>query len=102
MTKATIQATADEHIYMVSGSLDFESIIPLLNQIDMLINKAINNITFNFSQITQSNSAGLAFLTALLRKAKAKHKTIQFLHLPTSLLAAAKISDLDKIIPCAL
>lgn len=39
-------------------------------------------------------------LTTLLRHANEREQNLQFRHLPGKLWAAAKISDLDKVLPC--
>ena len=84
----------------ISGMIDFENVTELLQKACEIINLASQEIKFNFAKISQSNSAGLALLTGMLRHAQAKQKHILFLQLPAKLLAAAKISDLDTILPC--
>jgi anti-anti-sigma factor len=86
--------------FHISGIIDFDNVAELTQQTCEIIDKATQEIKFNFAEISQSNSAGLALLTALLRHANEKQKHILFLHLPAKLLAAAKISDLDAILPC--
>jgi len=84
----------------ISGVIDFENVTELLQKACEIIDQAKQEIKFNFAKISQSNSAGLALLTGMLRHAQEKQKHILFLQLPAKLLAAAKISDLDTILPC--
>jgi ABC-type transporter Mla MlaB component len=97
-----IEQKTDE--FFIKGTLDFESVPVLLKQACEMIDQSQTpkqtDIIFNFSGLSQSNSAGLALLTSLLRHANERHKNIRFLHLPDNLWAAAKVSDLDKILPC--
>ena len=90
--------------FLVKGILGFDNVNAVLNQACDFLSKektaSQTEIIFNFAELQQSNSASLALLTALLRYAREHQYIIQFLHLPSKLWAAAKISDLDKILPC--
>ena len=88
---------------LIKGALDFDNVTTVLKQACQFLSQHISSqteIIFNFAEMQQSNSAGLALLTGLLRYAKEHQKIIQFIHIPAKLWAAAKISDLDKILPC--
>lgn len=99
MNKPTITEKSPQE-FTVSGELDFDNVTALFQQASEIINRATSQIKFNLSEISQSNSAGLALITGLLRYAKEHHKSVLFLHLPAKLLAAAKISDLDALLQC--
>jgi ABC-type transporter Mla MlaB component len=100
MTKPTITSKSSSEFH-IEGIIDFDNVTNLLQEATDILNKAHKEeIKFDFSGISQSNSAGLALLTALLRHANETHKNILFLNLPAKLLAAAKISDLDTVLPC--
>ena len=89
--------------FLVKGALDVENTPVLLKQICDIIDQQTQKQTelvFNFSGLQQSSSAGLAMLTSLLRYANQHQQKLLFLHLPAKLWAAAKISDLDKVLPC--
>lgn len=87
---------------MIKGIIDFDNAPILLKKISEFIEQQTETkeIILNFSGLQQSNSAGLALFTALLRQAKQYEKNLQFMHLPANLWAAAQISDLDKVLPC--
>ena len=95
---ATIKPGANANDFLISGELNFTTAIALCTRGQQLIaeNTALN---FDFSQVNQSSSVGLALLIAWARKAKQLGKTVSFSHLPKELLAAAKVSNLDTILP---
>ena len=97
----TITPTSPTEFH-VSGIIDFDNVTGVVQDACHLLDQSPSSteIKFDFSGISQSNSAGLALLTALLRHAQETQKNILFLKLPAKLLAAAKISDLDAILPC--
>ncbi len=89
--------------FLIKGVLDIENTPVLLKQICGIIDlqtEKQTELVFNFSELQQSSSVGLALLTSLLRYANKQEQNLQFLHLPAKLWAAAKISDLDKVLPC--
>ncbi|HEV2613287.1 MAG TPA: STAS domain-containing protein [Gammaproteobacteria bacterium] len=99
MNKPTITSKSPTEFH-ISGILDFDNVSSVLQEASEIITRSTAEVKFDFAGISQSNSAGLALLTALLRHAHETHKNILFLNLPAKLLAAAKISDLDSILPC--
>ncbi|MDX2164392.1 MAG: STAS domain-containing protein [Gammaproteobacteria bacterium] len=99
-TNPTITATSPTE-FKLSGCIDFDNVENLLREGRDIISKASAQVKFNFSGIDQSNSAGLALLTGLLRHANENRKNILFLQLPAKVLAAAKACDLDAILPCS-
>lgn len=98
-TNAMITATSATE-FNVSGVIDFDNVEAVLREGCDILSNATAQIKFNFSGIEQSNSAGLALLTGLLRFANEHKKNILFLQLPGKILAAAKVCDLDSILPC--
>ena len=55
-------------------------------------------LTVDCSGVGASDSAGLAFLVDLLANARKRGRTVQFFNLPSGIVAAAKISDVDAIL----
>lgn len=89
--------------FLIKGVLDVENTPVLLKQICNIIDQQTQKeieLVFNFSELQQSSSVGLALLTSLLRYANERQQNLQFRHLPGNLWAAAKVSDLDKVLPC--
>ncbi len=98
-TNATITSVSPTE-FKLAGNIDFDNVENILQQGCEILSKATAQIKFNFGEIEQSNSAGLALLTGLLRFANEHKKNILFLQLPAKVLAAAKVCDLDAILPC--
>jgi phospholipid transport system transporter-binding protein len=55
-------------------------------------------LTVDCSGVTASDSAGLAFLVDLLANATKRARAVRFIDLPSGIVAAAKISDVDTIL----
>jgi len=96
-----LRLTKSGNEILIEGNLDFENVVDALNTSYPYIDAATNKLVFNFSNLQQSNSAGLALMTNLLRYANKKHKSIYLSNIPEKLLSAAKISNLDEILLCA-
>ena len=95
-TKA--QLILDNGQVKVSGELTFATVSYLRLAGDGLIAKC-TDLTFDFSAVTETDSASLALLTAWTRKAKQLKKPVQFIRLPHQLFDIAHMSGLDKILP---
>jgi ABC-type transporter Mla MlaB component len=55
-------------------------------------------LTVDCSGVGASDSAGLAVLVDLFANATRRGRTVQFFNLPSGIVAAAKISDVDSIL----
>lgn len=99
MDNATIMATIIEEgdCLVVSGNLNFATIMPLWNASLLLLIKK-SSLRFDLSKIVSSNSAGLALLLEWLRYAKEKKKSITFLNIPSQLLSIANVAGVGKIL----
>jgi phospholipid transport system transporter-binding protein len=87
----------DQDCLVVSGSLNFATVVPLWNaSLSLLIKKSF--LRFDLSKIVSSNSAGLALLLEWLRYAKEKRKSITFENMPSQLLSIAVVAGIDKIL----
>ena len=86
------------HRFVVSGELTFATVKQLNEQGERLMARD-NELVFDFSQVSRSNSAGLVLLTSWLRAAKQQHKSICFINLPQQLLAIAHACRLEHVLP---
>lgn len=53
----------------------------------------------DLGQVTQSDSAGLAFLLAIMREARGGPSSISFLRLPKQMLEIAKVNGVVTFLP---
>jgi len=80
--------------YRLSGSLNFSTVPDLMKRMKALfpaLSAAGNSkLVIDFSQITQCNSAALAWMLASVEQARLKNITLHFENLPMTLLIIAK------------
>lgn len=83
---------------IICGDLTFSTASALLARGKaIIVNNAITY--FNLSQVSHCSSVALAVLIAWCREARRLGKSISFSHLPANLLSAAKVSNLDSVLP---
>jgi phospholipid transport system transporter-binding protein len=93
-----IQFDGDSRCYRVSGELTLDTASSVLTESQALFDKA-PQLDIDLAQVSRADSAGLALLITWMRQAKQSDKTISFAHLPEQMLAIAKASGLDAILP---
>ena len=84
-------------ILKVRGVLDFGSVPQMSRDIPRLIAGQLR-LTVDLSEVTQTNSAGLALLLELNRLALHHNCRMQFRHIPQSLIDIIHISELDDLL----
>lgn len=99
MINVEIKPGKNESENIICGDLTFSTASDLLARGRSLIANNSSAIHFNLSQVSHSSSIGLAVLIAWCRAARQMGKSITFSHLPTNLLSAAKVSNLDSVLP---
>lgn len=85
----------------VSGELSFASAPVLLEQGAALLAGHGGRIRLDLGGVTRADSAGLALLIEWLRIARRRQLAIEFRNIPPQLLAIARVSGLDRILPVA-
>lgn len=83
---------------VIQGELTQQTVMEALRRCEALFSGQ-QSIQLNLSGVSRCDSASLAFLTALLRKAKQQHLTLKFIHLPKQLKDLSTVSGLDDIFP---
>lgn len=91
---------AESGAFLVSGDLTFATVAPLLEEGERLL-AGINAPVIDLSEVTHSDSAGLALLLEWLGRGQARGAQIRFRHLPESLLRIARLSNLDSLLHVA-
>lgn len=99
MTQARIR-TADDSRLNVEGELTFLTVPDLQEQARELF-RAADSLDVDLKDVARSDSAGLALLIEWMREARRQDKTLRYLNMPTQMLAIARVSSLDQILPLA-
>lgn len=81
----------------LSGKLDFQSVAELLASDQSWLNDV--DININLTDISHSNSAGLALLLEWLKKAREKNIQIKFHNVPEQLLVIARAYGIEENLP---
>ena len=64
-----------------------------------LLNKLSGKVTFDFSALTNVDSAGLAWLIEQVARARTMNLKIEIQHVPAQLLSLANVSAVTAILP---
>jgi len=83
---------------IVTGKLTQESVMKLLACVDKLL-PAAATLKVNLAQVTHCDSASLAFLIQLLRKAKKMHTKLTFIEMPNQMQQLSKVCAIDDLLP---
>lgn len=81
---------------LVSGELNFATVMDLWNKSLPLFTRQ-SQLTIDLSQVTTSNSAGLALLIEWLKLAKNEKKTLKFVNIPQQLQTLADVAGVELI-----
>lgn len=99
MSHARIQSTGNSRL-RVEGELIFTTVTDLQQQASSLFTEA-DALDIDLKAVQRSDSAGLALLIEWMREARRQDKTLRFLNMPAQMLAIARVSSLDQILPLA-
>lgn len=94
----SIKFDADSQTYNVHGELTLETAKAVLTESTRLFDSAAK-LDIDLADVSRADSAALALLVSWMRQAKQGNKPITFQHVPTQMLAIAKASGLDEILP---
>ncbi|HCS64379.1 MAG TPA: anti-anti-sigma factor [Cellvibrio sp.] len=96
-TSASISIQGDT--LTLSGVLDHESVLDIDQQGQQwLLESQTREYKLDLGAITYSSSAGIALLLGWLRIAQQQQKTLQFLHMPVSMIALANVGGLEDLL----
>ena len=87
--------------FQLTGDLSFASVPQVYAQGHALFNGQAATLVLDLSSVERTDSAGLALLVAWLRQARHQRKDLRFQNIPAQLLAIAKASGLENILPLA-
>jgi len=94
---ASIETGGDGGLRL-SGALSFATVRDLLDRFGELPD-ARGSIRIDLAQVTRADSAGVALLIEWMRLARAAGREIVFVNIPAQMLAIARVSGLDQILP---
>lgn len=89
--------TFERNRLFITGCLGFANVMSVYNKSIMHL-ESHPEVTFDFSRLKSSNSAGLALILELIKFAKKQRKKIHFEHLSGELMSIAKAAGIDKMI----
>ena len=87
--------------FQLAGDLSFASVPQIYPQGEMLFHSKATALVLDLRAVERTDSAGLALLVEWLRQARHQRKDLRFRNIPAQLLAIAKASGLEKILPLA-
>ncbi len=93
-----IRFDEDSQSYRVGGELTLDTAKAVVSETEHLFDNAAQ-LDIDLAEVTHADSAGLAVLVNWMRQAKQSEKNISFQHLPAQMLAIAKATGLDEILP---
>lgn len=104
MQSTRAEITQHNNKYLISGSVGFATVPSLIQQVAEILmstrpvakKSAANNLEFDLSQVTDCNSAGLALVLEIAKKANTKNITVNFKSLPDALLTIAKAYGVEN------
>ena len=87
----------DAYTYFVRGPMTFDSVSDLWSGSRELFS-ASDSVQIDLSEVSRTDSAGLALLVQWLREAAGRGGSVRFSNLPSQLLAIADASNLERLI----
>jgi phospholipid transport system transporter-binding protein len=97
MPQARIETGSNGRVE-IHGELNFASVALLWNASRQCLCED-GALDIDLGHVERSDSAGLAFLVECLRHARQSGKTIRFFNIPAQMLAIARVSGLDEVLP---
>jgi phospholipid transport system transporter-binding protein len=97
MTAARIEQDSNGR-FAIRGDLNAVSVPDLWDECCSRFD-GCDELEIDLSGVERSDSAGLALLVGFLRNARETGKTVRFLNIPAQMLAMARVSSLDQILP---
>lgn len=97
MSRSVLRAGPEGRL-LLEGELSFKTVVKLLADFQALPDQG-NEIQIDLQGVSRADSAGLALLVEWMRNAQALGKSIRFLNIPQQMLAIARVSSLDQVLP---
>lgn len=89
---------ANSETLIIKGALTYETVMQQWEKIKSSLSEGIYN-SVDLKEVTQSDSASVAFLLAILRESNRLHFKIEFLNVPMQILEIAKVNGIIHFLP---
>ena len=99
MNQPQLQVQDDGQLHL-SGELSMATVPALLARqkpFSLLADPA-GTVIIDLAGVTRADSAGLALLIQWQREAQARQRAIRFQHIPSKMLAMARLSGVDQLL----
>ncbi|MBV2130170.1 STAS domain-containing protein [Arsukibacterium indicum] len=93
----SLNIAKDENTLRFSGELNRDTL--MLYSPFKLLNSLSGKVIFDFSALSNVDSAGLAWLIQQLGQARKQNLQLEFIEVPAQLLALAKVSGVTSLLP---
>lgn len=97
-TATAILKRREDGCFVLSGHINFQT-VPMIWRQGMKMFKDAPSLVLDLQGIERSDSAGLALLVEWMRFARNRNRPISFMNMPSQMLAIARASSLDNILP---
>lgn len=91
-------APVDDRMWTVTGSLDTYSIDGRFRDVDAMFQSGPGKV-LDLSDVERFDSAGLAFLVELQRRARRAGVSLNYKNIPRRMRTVASVYGLDEILP---
>ena len=96
-----MQKTADivlqDNRFLIRGDLNFSNVMSIYRK-SVQPSQHCPELVFDFSQLTSSDSAGLALIIEWIKLSRQLNKPIRFAHLSSDLMSIAKAAGIDELL----
>ncbi len=82
----------------VTGAVHFNNVMALYEQ-GVICMRTLPEVKVDLKHLTESDSSGLALLTAWVREARQQKKGIQFINMPNFMYDILRVCGLDGVLP---
>ena len=86
---------------VIKGVLDVSTVTEVFQSVREWLLNTDQECEIEFSKIGEVDSASIALILSVMRIAKKRNKTIKLTGIPDKMLAIAKLSSVDTLLPLA-
>ncbi|MCW8885776.1 MAG: STAS domain-containing protein [Motiliproteus sp.] len=84
--------------WRIEGDINYKTVVALRNEGEARLQRTSSPCLFDFSSVEQVNTSALSLLLCWYRKAKSLKLQLEFVNLPSELIAIAEMSDLSSVL----